>query len=869
MSLMFIAMIVIIVILVTKNNNLKKENEILKQKEVRKISFCPECGFNLNGKMINFCPKCGHSFIAKNNVLSQNYYKKEEQIKSKPTDKEIKNSSILIVGSLLVVFASIIFLTSTWNITHNIIKTGVLIFMLAMFLAMSYISDKKFNLKLTSKTFYYIALAYIPIVLFSISLFSLFGNYLSLYGEGKYIYLVISNILVSIIYYLNSKKINSRLIFVFSILFQVLSVIFLVLVFSNDFYIVLFGLLIYSIVLVILKLLNINLFNEHIHKVVSLVISISVCVLIINGNLFRCLFNKVTLIDIFAMIGVFINLYLILIKSYNKNNIYKYLYPILIILIFNSFRYMFDNYMFGQSLIFSAFSVIYMYNVFRENKINIITYVEILISFVIFSIIWTINSSLGIVVLDSWILFALITVFNLVNYMFDTKYKYFSSSALAMGMMALIISLTVKFNLPISIIGLGSFILILISMFIKIFDLRLRQTFKWIGLVFLGFIILINYNIDIWTIVLYFVCFLITLIYSLINKNDVYKFVAYVLLNVVLMTLAIHLNINVYNYIVPFTTILITLIELFIPSIRSKSSNTYLSLSNICSLIFLNSIQNIPQFSILIILVLVFIFYIYYYKKDRKYLLIPLLGVIPYIYFGNILIFCGLNIMYFLSVIILGILCGLIYKYKKNFYITMFYIFSVLHILNLEDISYVSIIILIGGSLACYLIKTNKVKDLYKAILYILGLSLYNTIINDLNINNISALSIGIYLILTLLLTRTILKKYGYGYKVWEYVLCSLINLIVILNYTSQFDGIIYCLFLTIVVIICYILRYGPVFLICLISILLNVILLIGSSMPWWIYILIIGFILIIFAIHNEVKDKKDNSESLKKYLDL
>ena len=867
MSLMLIAMIVIVVVLVTKNNDLKKENENLKIMQVRRVSFCPKCGFNFNGKTINFCPKCGHSFIT--NVVNQEYYKKEEIKKEKPTDKEIKNSSILIVGSLLVVFASIIFLTSTWNVIHNIVKTGVLIFMLAMFLAMSYISDKKFNLKLTSKTFYYIALAYIPIVLFSISLFSLFGNYLSLYGEGKYIYLTLSNILVSVIYYLNAKKIKSRLIFIFSILFQILSVIFFVLIFNNDFYIVLFGLLIYSILLVALKLLNVNLFDENIHRVLSLVLSISICALIVNCNLFRCLFNKVTIIDVFAMICVFLNIYLVLIKIFKKNNVYKFLYPILIILTFNSFRYMFDNYMFGQSLIFSSFSVIYMYNVFRENKINIITYVEILISFIIYSIIWAVNSSLCIVVLDAWMLFALITVFNLVNYMFDTKYKYFSSSTIGIGIMSLIISLTVKFNLSISIIGLGGLALILISMFVKVFDLRLRQTFKWIGLIFLGFIILINYNIDIFSILLYFGCFLIILIYSLINKNDVYKFVSYILLNVVLMTLVIYLNINIYNYIVPFTTILITLIELFIPSVRSKSSNIYLILSNICALVFLNSTSNIPQFITLVILLLVFIFYIYYYKKDRKYLLIPLLGIIPYIYFSNILIISSLNIMYFLSLVILGILCGLIYRCKKNFYITMFYIFAVLHILNLEEISYVSIIILIGGTLACYLIKNNKVKDLYKAILYVLGLSLYNTIINDLNINDIAALSIGIYILLTLLITRTIFKKYGNGYKVWEYILCSLINLIAIGNYNSQFDGIVYCLFLTIVVIVCYILRYGPVFLICLISILLNVILLIGSSMPWWIYVLIIGFILIIFAIYNEVKDKKNNNESLKKYLDL
>ena len=39
--------------------------------------------------------------------------------------------------------------------------------------------DKYLNLKQTSKAFYYIALTYIPLALLSISIFELFGKYLS------------------------------------------------------------------------------------------------------------------------------------------------------------------------------------------------------------------------------------------------------------------------------------------------------------------------------------------------------------------------------------------------------------------------------------------------------------------------------------------------------------------------------------------------------------------------------------------------------------------------------------------------------------------------------------------------------------------
>ena len=57
------------------------------------------------------------------------------------------------------------------------------------------------------------------------------------------------------------------------------------------------------------------------------------------------------------------------------------------------------------------------------------------------------------------------------------------------------------------------------------------------------------------------------------------------------------------------------------------------------------------------------------------------------------------------------------------------------------------------------------------------------------------------------------------------------------------------------------------------ISIVLNSIILtrtIFGNIPWWIYILIIGCILIGFAIYNEAKDgNKKDTETIKKHLDL
>ena len=119
-------------------------------------------------------------------VMSQ-----EEKIQYREKTEEEKqnerNTIILVTGATLIILAAILFLTSTWSIIPNIIKTIVLVCLVGVFIGGSTIAKDKGLVK-TSETFYYMAMAYIPIALFSVSAFSLFGHYLSLYGEGRFIY---------------------------------------------------------------------------------------------------------------------------------------------------------------------------------------------------------------------------------------------------------------------------------------------------------------------------------------------------------------------------------------------------------------------------------------------------------------------------------------------------------------------------------------------------------------------------------------------------------------------------------------------------------------------------------------------------------
>lgn len=859
MSLLFIIMIVLIIILLNENSDLKKENNNLK---------CVNFG------RINFCPNCGHNFvpIPSSNIV-QNNVNNKNKVKDKYVEKEIKNSLILTVGSVLIVLSAIAFLASTWNTTGNFIKTLILFFMLIVFLLVSYIANKYLNLKQTSKTFYYIALAYIPIVLLSVAMFSLFGNYLSLNGEGRYIYLTVSSMLVSSIYYFNSDKRNSKTLFIFNIIFQLLSVVFFVLIFTNKISNILFGVLIYSTIISICYLINKIYFNEKVHLTLSTVLCFSISMILVFVNFINVLFNNIFVVDVISFVLMLINLYLVLVKILNKDSIYKFVYPLTIVLTFNNLSYLFnENTMFMQSLILVSFIVTYLYNLVKEQQINIITYVEMLVSFFVFYIIWMITGFFADNLIPSYILFSVVTILSLIHYVFDNKYKLFSSVMIAIGIIVTSISTVSYFEFNSIILEVISFTLILISMS-KNINISLRNGFKWVGIISL-FVITLFFKdgLIIYNLVLYFLYLLIPLVYGIVNKDDVYKISSYVYINIVLLNIFDYAQINYSIFIIPLTTVILSLFERLLPTIRSKASDIYLILSYIISTLMLFNVSGNYNHIGMLILSLSFLYYIIYYNKNKTYLCVPFIGMIPHIYFSSSLVINEFNMMYIVSILSIIGICSLIYYKKSNLYITMFYFYSFFHLICLENIKYISILILIGGSFICYLIKNNKIKDIYRAFLYILCLVLYNTILVDLGVGNLASLSAIAYILVLIFMTRTILKKYGEGYKIWEYIFCIIINLIVLGSYTNEYDIIIYIVLLTIVVIISYILKYGPIFLICLISIVINSLILtrtIWGAIPWWLYILIIGGILIGFAVYNEVKDKKDKDNSIKKYLDL
>ena len=136
---MTIILIIIVLILVIKNNNLLNENIKLKSKLNKIPNFCINCGepIKIDKQVVNipvdYTVQNNIKIAQQNNIEIKNDVVIDKKTEPpKYTDKEIKNSLILIIGSCLLVLSAILFLTTTWSSTPNIIKTFMLVLMLIM-----------------------------------------------------------------------------------------------------------------------------------------------------------------------------------------------------------------------------------------------------------------------------------------------------------------------------------------------------------------------------------------------------------------------------------------------------------------------------------------------------------------------------------------------------------------------------------------------------------------------------------------------------------------------------------------------------------------------------------------------------------------
>ncbi len=188
-----------------------------------------------------------------------NYYSSPEYLEKQRNER---NLALLITGSIFILLSAIIFISSSWGSMSAIIKIiwlslgGIFFWVIGRVAA-------KFKLEKAALAFEYISMGYIPILFIAIGSLSLLGDYLSFKGEGRYIYLAVSSLIVAIVYFIQYKRNIGKAFLYLSNIFQCMVVSSIALAISETFVSFGIGLVVYNVFYLVIA----NAFSkEHLQK---------------------------------------------------------------------------------------------------------------------------------------------------------------------------------------------------------------------------------------------------------------------------------------------------------------------------------------------------------------------------------------------------------------------------------------------------------------------------------------------------------------------------------------------------------------------------------------------------------------------------
>ncbi|TKC18810.1 hypothetical protein [Robertmurraya kyonggiensis] len=143
--------------------------------------------------------------------------KKPEKIKK--TEEQIRERNItwlLNLGVILLLIGGLYVATSNWATMSSVTKAGAIGLISILFYGIAFVSKRILKIDKTAFAFIVLASLFLPIFLLSIGWFQLSGTYLSIYGEGRYLFGFLSSIVLLPVYVLIAKKLKSRLFVWFS-----------------------------------------------------------------------------------------------------------------------------------------------------------------------------------------------------------------------------------------------------------------------------------------------------------------------------------------------------------------------------------------------------------------------------------------------------------------------------------------------------------------------------------------------------------------------------------------------------------------------------------------------------------------------------
>lgn len=782
--------------------------------------------------------------------------------KKELAERERKNTTVLITGAILIVLAAIVFLMSTWNTVSNIIKTVVLVLLIGVFFGASKIAKERFKLDKASNTFFYLAMAYIPICFLSCSIFGLFGNYFSINGDGKYTYLTITMVLTAGIYFINYKTRNSKILLAGSILSQICSLILFGFIFEENVLLTTIILLTYNIALILLtnKDLNVDML-KYFYNGIPCITGIFAIVELFSSSFYMFFILPLLMIN-------FLLLYFK--KKDNLQNAYLfnislYAFGLYVTLLY---RYSFDisnGIKFIISIVY-AISAFVIEGILLRKEENLIKS-SMVVSLISIGIIYLRTLVVETTFIKSYMVAGLETLLMLLVYMKSKEDGKNILSYLIPGTLILTVCHILRLlKVEYSIYIIASIIIFIIGELFrgKEFEV-LNKRFLIISNINIAIVYMIsamNFFEEFKNDVFYFILLELVYIYCYFKNRNyaVFKYASYITISFILLTGIEFIGVSKdLEYLIPLiTTIIVIIIEANCKQIIDNFSKVFISLLSVATYV---SLLNFGETSCALIGFLFSIYLIYtnFKNNENKYLrIIPMAGFLVLMMNSNF--DKEINTIFLLASTVAITLTSI---YQKKFSLeTIFsgvYLAVTLDYFNNDYIQELFFIIWAFANM--YFMEEEKTKDIFKALTYLGVYLLYNTFISELAMDKLSCWnSIGIT-ILAILYLRKIIIRYIKNIDTIEYLTYSIIYLFALMSYVSEMDGIVFVLFVVGLVMYSYVKKYGSLFIVSIFAILINAILLTREfwlAIPWWIYLLLVGGTLIGFAIKNESDDKKE-----------
>lgn len=164
----------------------------------------------------------GQKIDDKSKITSGNVKLPEKRVLvKKKTPEEVREQKItwsLIMGVLMILISGLFVATNNWERYSPGVKTSFNAIVALFFFIISWVSQRFLQIKKTSFAFLVLGGLFVPIFFLSIGYYRLLGEWLSLFGGGKFWFGALSALVCLPIYFYLARRYNSRIFVWFSYL---------------------------------------------------------------------------------------------------------------------------------------------------------------------------------------------------------------------------------------------------------------------------------------------------------------------------------------------------------------------------------------------------------------------------------------------------------------------------------------------------------------------------------------------------------------------------------------------------------------------------------------------------------------------------